>query len=341
MTPPTITLAQIGCGYWGPNLLRNFSATPQCRVKYVVEQSPERRAFVESHYPRTQAIGDVAEALADPAVNAVAIATPAATHHALARKALEAGKHIFVEKPLAMSVPEADDLIALAAKQRLTLMAGHTFLYNDAVIYLRKLVQSGELGRVFYLYAQRLNLGLIRTDINAMWNLAPHDISIALYLLGQKPVAVSASGTDYIQSGIEDVVFLTLFFADKVQASIHVSWLDPNKVRCTTVVGSRKMVVYDDIADDKIAIYDKGIDRAGSDMPFDEVTPQKLVHRAGDILLPRIDFKEPIKREAAHFVDCILTGKTPLTGPEHARDVVAVLEAAHRSLKEQGRQIQL
>ena len=316
--------------------MRNFSAVRNCRVKYVVEVSEDRRKFVDSSYPKTRAIEELKLAMKDPEVNALIIATPATSHFAIAKQALECGKHIFVEKPLAMSVVEVDALISLAEKRELTVMAGHTFLYNAAVDYLRKLVASGELGKIYYLYAQRLNLGVIRSDVNAMWNLAPHDISILMHVLGKKPLAVCATGTDCIQSGIEDVVFLNLQFPDRVQASIHVSWLDPNKVRKTTVVGSKKMAVYDDVADDKIAIYNKGIDRLTPEMPFDEVTPQRLVHRAGDILLPRIEIEEPVKVEAAHFVDCILNRRPPVSGPQNARAVVAVLEAAHRSLKNRG-----
>jgi predicted dehydrogenase len=308
-------------------------------VKTVVEASEDRRKFVSTNYPQTTAAADLATVWMDKAIDAVIIATPAATHFSLARDALESGKHTFVEKPLAMSVKEADELLELARARNLVLMAGHTFLFNAAVNYLKNLIQSGNLGQIFYLYAQRLNLGVIRSDINAMWNLAPHDVSILLYILDQVPVTVSAWGEDYIQKGIEDVVFMKLSFASGVQASIQVSWLDPNKVRKTTVVGSKKMVVYDDIPDDKIIIYDKGIDRAIPEMPFDEPIPQKLIHRAGDIHMPKVSFVEPLKVQAAHFIDCIKTGKTPLSGPENGRAVVAVLEAAHQSLREDGTSI--
>src|ERR1051326_928706 len=230
-------IGQVGCGYWGPNLLRNFSSlSERCRVKYVAETSPTRRRFVEQHYPSTQTTDQWETVVDDPEVDAVLIATPAASHASFARVALERGKHVFVEKPLAMRTSDADELIALAAARQLTLMVGHTFLYNGAVERLRELVQSGELGTIYYLYGQRLNLGVIRSDVNAMWNLAPHDISIAAYVLGQWPAAVAASGTAYVQSGIEDVVFMNLKFPDNVHASLHVSWLDPNKVRRMTVV---------------------------------------------------------------------------------------------------------
>jgi len=336
-------LAQIGCGYWGPNLLRNFSAQPGCHVKWVAEQSPQRRAFVEAGYPKTKAVPDWETALNDPDVEAVIIATPAATHYTLARSALKSGKHAFVEKPLAMSTQEADDLTALAASTGRTLMAGHTFLYNAAVRHVKQLLEKGELGDVYYIYSQRLNLGQVRSDVNAWWNLAPHDVSILLYLMnGELPASVSAHGVDYIQPGIEDVVFAVLTWRNRVTAHIHVSWLDPGKVRKMTLVGGRRMVVYDDVSDDKITLLDRGVDRvpkAGERMDYDQFNAYQLIHRTGDVWLPRIDFQEPLKVEATHFLECIRTGQTPLTGPRHARDVVAVLEAGQQSLREGGRSV--
>ena len=336
MATKQITLAQIGCGYWGPNLLRNFSAQNDCLVKYVVDVSAERRNYVETNFPRTRAIAELETVLNDPEIDAVIIATPAASHHQLGKQALESGKHIFVEKPLATTTKAADELVALAAARGRTLMAGHTFLYNAAVRYAKKLLDEGELGQVYYIYSQRLNLGQVRTDVNAWWNLAPHDVSILLYLMKDElPVSVSAVGVSYIQPGIEDVVFATLKWASGVSAHIHVSWLDPGKVRKMTFVGSRKMVIYDDVGDDKIMVFDKGVDRVpkiGERMDYDQVNYQ-LVHRTGDVWLPRISFQEPLKSEAAHFLDCLRNGEAPLTGPRHARDVVAVLEATQTALR--------
>lgn len=336
-------LAQIGCGYWGPNLLRNFSAQPGCHVKWVVEQSPQRRAFVEANYPKTKAVPDLETSVNDPEVEAVVIATPAATHYPLVRDALKSGKHVFVEKPLAMSTQEADDLKALSASVNRTLMVGHTFLYNAAVRYVKQSLERGELGDVYYIYSQRLNLGQVRSDVNAWWNLAPHDVSILLYLMGgELPASVSAHGVDYIQPGVEDVVFAVITWRSRVTAHVHVSWLDPGKVRRVTLVGGRKMIVYDDVSDDKIAVLDRGVDRvprSGERMDYDQFNAYQLIHRAGDVYLPRIDFQEPLKVEAAHFLECIRTGQTPLTGPQHARDVVAVLEAGQQSLREGGRSV--
>jgi predicted dehydrogenase len=334
---PMVRLAQLGCGYWGPNLLRNFSAQAECHVKLVVDQDPKRRSYVESEYPKTSTATDYRAALDDPDIDGVVVATPASTHYGFAKAALEAGKHVFVEKPLAMSREQADDLIAEAAAQSLTLMVGDTFLYNGAVRHLKRLIQDGELGDLYYIYTQRLNLGQVRRDVNAWWNLAPHDVAILLYLMDwELPETVTATGIAYIQPGIEDVVFASLTWANRMTAHIHVSWLDPGKTRRVTVVGNRKMVVYNDVADDKIAVFDKGIDRVpkiGERMDFDFVDSYQLRQRTGDIVLPRIEFQEPLKVETGHFLHCIRTGEPPLTGPNHARSAVCVLEAVAEALK--------
>lgn len=327
-----IVLAQIGCGYWGPNLLRNFSTQPGGRVKYVAEASAERRAFVESNFPATKAVETVAPVLADPEVQGVIVATPAGTHFTLAREALLAGKHVFVEKPLATRVAEVDELARIARERKLVLMAGHTFIYNAAVRYVKKMIDAGDLGEIRYIYSQRLNLGRIRSDIDALWNFAPHDISIIQYWLGNPaPLSVFRQGMDYSQDGVDDVVFLNVTYPGKIMANIHVSWLDPQKVRKMIVVGSKKMVVYDDIADDKITIYDKGIDRRavlGENMDFDHPLRVEYSYRTGDILQPHVKFTEPLKAEAEHFLDCVRNGKEPLTGVDHARVVVEILERA-------------
>ena len=327
-----LVLTQIGCGYWGPNLLRNFSVLPGCSVKYVVDSSPERRAFVEQHFPNATALEQPGSVLDDPEVDAIIIATPAGSHFALAKDALLAEKHVFVEKPLATTVAEVDELAGIAEKRNRIVMAGHTFVYNAAVRYVKQLIDAGELGDIRYIYSQRLNLGRIRADIDALWNFAPHDISIIQYWLRDaQPVSVKRQGMAYMQEGIDDVVFLSLEYPAKIIANVHVSWLDPQKVRKMIVVGSRKMVVYDDVADAKIAIYDKGIDRKailGQNMDFDNPRASQFNYRTGDVLLPEIRFVEPLRVEAEHFANCIQTGQTPLTGISHARNVVAILERA-------------
>jgi len=339
-----ITLAQIGCGYWGPNLLRNFSARPDARVKYVVEASDERRRYVCNNHPFTQAVPALETVLGDGAVQALVIATPARTHFDLALRGLNSGRHVFVEKPLAMSVGEVDQLAAVAGRQRLTLMVGHTFLYNPAVLVLKQIIDSGELGAICYLYSQRLNLGVVRSDVNALWNLAPHDISIFNFLLGGPPLAVTAHGTDYLRKGIEDVVFAGLEYKDQVGASLHVSWLDPNKVRRVTLVGSRKMVVYDDIADHKLTIFDKGIDTVGNGsnpLPFDKAGMGQLVYRSGPSRHPEVPAVEPLQEEAAAFLTAIREGLPPRSDARCGRDVVAALQAASLSLKENSRRVSL
>jgi predicted dehydrogenase len=324
-----INIAQIGVGYWGPNLLRNLIANKDCNVTTVVDLADERRDFIRGLYPSVNVTADMRQAFDDPSVDAVVIATPAVTHFDLAISALKSGKHVLVEKPMARTVDEVEKIGALAKKNDLTAMVGHTFLYNSAVRYLKQLIDSGELGEIRYIYSQRLNLGRIRSDVDALWNFAPHDVSIVQYLLGDpSPISVVRHGMDYVQSGIDDVVFLNIVYPNKVMAHIHVSWLDPHKVRRTIVVGSKKMVVYDDIDENKIAIYDKGIDRMavlGENMDFDNPDFLKFNHRSGDVLLPKIQFEEPLKLEIAHFLDCIQNGVECLTGTEHAKKVVEIL----------------
>jgi len=324
-----LRLAQIGVGYWGPNLLRNLVANKSCQVKTVADPSRERRDFVRRLYPAIQVTEKTEEVFRDPEIQAVVIATPVATHFDLSSKALWGGKHILVEKPLATSSAEVDQIGILAGRNKLVAMVGHTFLYNSAVRFVKKLIDAGELGEIRYIYSQRLNLGRIRCDVDALWNFAPHDISIIQYWLGDAtPISVSRRGIDYIQPGIDDVVFLNIIYPNKIMANIHVSWLDPQRSRLMTIVGSKKMVIYDDTAENKIAIYDKGIDRKavlGQNMDYDNPLFQEFDHRSGDVLLPKIDFQEPLKVEIDHFIDCIENGTNCLTGVEHAKKVVEIL----------------
>jgi predicted dehydrogenase len=330
--PQTVKIGQIGCGYWGPNLLRNFSNLPNCIVKTVVDNDADRRQYVKRHFPSTDAVSSVDVILKDSEIDGVVISTPAATHFELARSVLEAGKHVFVEKPLATHVSEVDELEEISRKVKKQVMVGHTFLFNGAVRYIRKMIENGELGEIRYIYSQRLNLGRIRSDIDALWNFAPHDISIIQYLLGDPdPIKVARHGMDFIQSGVDDVVFLNIQYSNKVIANIHVSWLDPQKCRKMVIVGSRKMVVYDDVSDDKIAIFDKGIDRKailGQNMDYDRQLGPSFVYRSGGITIPHIPFVEPLKAEAEHFVDCIINNREALTGISHAKRVVSILEKA-------------
>ncbi|MGC8490871.1 MAG: Gfo/Idh/MocA family protein [Syntrophobacteraceae bacterium] len=326
-----IRVAQIGVGYWGPNLLRSLVANSRCRVAMAVDCSEERRAFVQRLYPAVPVASSPEQVFDDDAVDAVVISTPVATHFDLAMKALQTGKHILVEKPMARSVEETEKIGEMALRMNRTAMVGHTFLFNAAVRYVKELIDAGEIGEIRYIYSQRVNLGRIRSDVDALWNFAPHDISIIQYWLGDPtPVSVVRCGADFIQPGIDDVVFLNIFYPGKIMANIHVSWLAPQRSRCMTVVGTKKMVVYDDTADNKIVIYDKGIDRRallGEHMDYDNGHFPTFSHRSGDILLPQIDFQEPLKVEINHFFDCIEHGIPCLTGVEHARKVVEILSS--------------
>ena len=325
-----MNIAQIGVGYWGPNLLRNLVGNPNCIVSKVCDLSRERRNFVKSLYPSVSVTDQIDDVINDKDIDAIVIATPVFTHYDLAIKCLNAGKHILVEKPMASTSKEVETIKNLADSKGLTAMVGHTFLYNSAVRYVKNLIDSGDLGDIRYIYSQRINLGRIRNDVDALWNLAPHDISIIQYWLNEpSPLSISRNGVSYVLKDIDDVVFLNIKYPGGAMANIHVSWLDPHKIRKMTIVGSRKMVVYDDIAENKIIIYDKGIDRLavlGKNMDFDDPSSFSFNHRSGDVVMPKISWQEPLKTEIAHFIDCIENGTPCLTGADHAMKVVEILE---------------
>lgn len=326
----------IGCGYWGPNLARNFNELPDAELVALADLDPERRAYVAGRYPDARVVGPHTDLL-DLDVDAVAIATPVSTHYRIAMDALQAGKHVLIEKPMSRSVAEADSLIEAAARAGRALMVGHTFAYNPAVELLQRLVRGGELGRVYYVNSARLNLGIFQPDINVIWDLAPHDLSILLLILGTRPTSVRAHGKAYVQSAIEDVAWMTLEFPDGVTAHVHASWLDPCKTRRVTIVGDRKMVVYDDVADlDKITIYDRGVEVPPYTDTFGEF---RLSYRYGDVHRPRLDWVEPLKQECAHFVACARNGHRPRSDGHEGRAVVAILEAADRSLAADGARV--
>lgn len=332
-----IRIAVVGYGYWGPNLARNFHQLQGAELIYVVDQNADARARAQRLYgcKTAERLDDI---LADPMLDAVVIATPARTHYVLAQMALDAGKHLFVEKPLTMDVNEGEQLVAHARQSGLTLMVGHVFEYNPAVAYIKQMIDGGDLGELFYLYSRRVNLGRLQSDVNALWSIAPHDISIALHLLGQMPEAVRCQGASCLNGVVEDVVFLTMFFPDNVLCHVHASWLDPSKTREMTVVGSQKMVVYDDVsAEGKVRVYDKGAFRKG-DVTYGDF--QYKLH-SGDILIPRLDMREPLQIECAHFVECVRTGNTPLTDGENGLRVLKVLAAGERSLRNDGEKISL
>ncbi|NCO65769.1 MAG: gfo/Idh/MocA family oxidoreductase [Candidatus Aquicultor secundus] len=332
-----VNVGVIGYGYWGPNLVRNYEQMPESNLVACCDLNPDNLKKVKALYPKVEVTQQIDDLLNNPSIDAVVIASSAATHFDLAKKALLAGKHAMVEKPLTLSSDTSRELIDIADKAGCILMVGHLLEYHSAVDYMRGLIDSGELGDIQYLYTQRLNLGQVRTDENALWSLAPHDISIIFYLLGGKePAEVSARGQSYITEGIEDVVFCSISFKDKTMAHIHVSWLDPHKTRKLTVVGNKKMAVFDDMeSSEKIRIYDKGV----GVNPDYRTYGEDLTLRFGDITIPSIKMKEPLRAECEHFIQSIQTGQRPRSDGYNGLRVVKVLEAAQKSLKSGGKPV--
>ncbi len=309
----------VGLGYWGPNLVRCFNELSDSRVTMICDRDRGRMAAVRDRYPDTKTTTDTQELFASKDVDAVVIATPTITHYDLASRALAAGKHTFVEKPLATTSVECQQLIDQARAANLKLFVGHIFLHSGPVAKLYELVTTGELGQVRYVTSNRLNLGPVRQDVNALWDLAPHDISIILYLLQSLPVSVSCSGQAYLTTGVHDVCNLTMHFPDNRMGIVNVSWLDPHKKRTMTVVGSKKMVCYDDLELEKIKIYDKGVEAPGYSSNFSEF---QFSYRYGDTFSPRIKEVEPLRAECSDFIHCIRTGRYPLTDGLNGLNVV-------------------
>lgn len=320
-----------GVGYWGSKLARNIDEAGGCRLAALCDPDPERLETSGERYREAARCSQLGDLLDRDEVEAVVIATPAYLHAKHVAAALAAGKHVLVEKPLALSATECAELAEQADTTGLTLMVGHTFVYSQPVRVLRSLIRAGELGRILYAYAHRLNLGVIREDLNALWNFGPHDVSILLYLLERMPERVTAQQFSLLNREIEDVVFLVLEFPDEIVAHVHESWLDPRKIRQLTVVGDRKMVVYDDTdVETPLRIYDKGISSLAREDGYGEF---KLETRTGDMIAPRVQTREPLRVEIEHFVECVVTGARPETDARHGRDVVAILEAADHSAR--------
>jgi predicted dehydrogenase len=318
-----------GFGYWGPKLVRNFSEMTDAELAWVSDLDAGRLARVRQHYPAIQTTQSFDEMLRSD-VDAVVVATPIWTHYRLTKAALLAGKHVMVEKPLTADSREAEELTQLAEARGLTLMVGHTFEYNSAVRALREIVSSGEIGEVYYVDAARLNLGLFQTKANVLWDLAPHDLSILLYVLQRDPIAVSARGSSSVTAGIHDVAYMELRFPGNLLAHVHVSWLDPCKVRRVTIVGSKKMVVYNDLHEvEKIRIYDKGVERPYETDRFNDF---HLTYRYGGVNVPYIPTSEPLRSQCEHFVSCIRSGERPQSDGRVGTKVVRILEEANRSL---------
>ena len=334
-----IGIGIVGLGYWGPNLLRNFAEAPGARVRAVCDLEANRLAAAAARYPAVKTTSDFKELLADPSVDAVAIATPVSTHYGLAVAALKAGKHVLVEKPLAASSSEAAKLIEEAERRRLVLMVDHTFVYTGAVQKIASLVGGGELGDLYYYDSVRVNLGLFQHDVNVIWDLAVHDLSIMDHVLPKGPGAVSATGMSHVSGGHENIAYLTLFFDSHFIAHIHVNWLAPVKGRRTLIGGSQRMIVYDDLEpSEKIKLYDKGI--TVNNKP-DSVYQMLVGYRAGDMWAPQLDGTEALKTEVAHFIDCIERQKKPTTDGASGLRVVRLVEAASASMSARGRLIEI
>jgi predicted dehydrogenase len=327
----------IGVGHWGPNLVRNFATHPEARVGTVCDLSEERLDLVHRNIPSIDKFTiDPVETVTDPDAQAVVIATPVKTHFELAKAALEAGKHVLVEKPLCRSVAEGEELVALARRQGKLLCVGHIFLFNNGVRGVRNLIRSGELGRIHYLYSSRTNLGPFRTDVNALWDLASHDLNILNYWLGADPVAVTARGESYLNRGVEDVVVASLTYPNGVLAHVHASWLNPRKVREITVVGENKMVVWNDMdLSEPLRIYHKSVQVEREPVYSDSFGSFRLQVRQGDVVIPHVTGPEPLAAECNHFVDCVLGRATPINGGEVGLRVLRALEAADRSMRNQ------
>ena len=327
-----VRIAAVGCGYWGPNVIRNLAEVPGFELAWICDSDPERLGPVAGRYPFAQATTEIGDVFADRSIHAIYLATPVSTHHTLAHRALELGKHVLIEKPLATTVDRAEALADMATSRGLTLLVGHTFVFSPPVRKVKELIDSGMLGPIYYVETTRVNLGLFQKDVSVLWDLGPHDISILNYWLGEVPVHVTARGRSYVGETLEDVAFLTLEYPSGILAQVQISWLAPSKLRRTSIVGRQKMIVYDDLEPvEKVKIYDRGVDRQPAS--FGEF---QLTYRSGDILSPRLDTTEPLRIECEHFLECIRTGRTPDASPRSGVDVVRVIQAAERSLRAGG-----
>lgn len=333
-----IKLGIIGCGYWGPNLVRNFNSINGVEIAYCADLDENRLSHIKSLYPRIEVTREYSKILNDKKVDAVIVATPVETHHKIVKDALNADKHVLVEKPITNNSKAAAELIKLAEKNKRVLMVDHTFEYSAPVRKIKEILKSNELGNILTIDMIRVNLGLFQEKINVIWDLAPHDVSMLLYYLEEMPLTARAIGQSYIRDGIEDDAHLTLEFSNKIMANMHVSWLDPCKIRRTTIVGNKKMLVFDDVVqDEKIKIYDKGVTIQKNNIPkqpyYDTYEQWVLTYRTGDVYAPRVENREPLNMMASHFIDCIKNNKKPLTDGNSGLRVVKVIEAAQKSLK--------
>jgi len=333
-----INIGVIGYGYWGPNIIRNLGQVQGASVAMCCDSDPTRLGKVKVQDPSLETTTDVDQLLKNPKIDAVAIVTPVGTHYELARKALEAGKHVLVEKPLTASVSEAESLVAIAEKRKLTLMVDHTFIFTGAVRKMKEIVDRGDLGNLLYFDSVRINLGLFQKDVNVVWDLAPHDIAILEHLIDERPVSVCANGASHFKKGMEDVAYMTLYFQSGLIAHFHNNWLAPVKIRTMIVCGTQKMIVYDDMeASEKIKVYDRGVEVKTPD----EIRETLVSYRTGDMWAPRLETTEALKLMTSEFVECVQTGRKPITDGIKGLDVVRILEASEMSIKRKGKEVKL
>lgn len=335
-----LNIGIIGYGYWGPNLVRNFSANEEARIAFISDQNRKALDRAENGYPnkKIRFCTDYRDVARSKEVDAVAIATPVSTHYAIAKEALQNGKHIFVEKPFTYSVKEAEDLIRLSEKKRLKIMVDHTFLFTEVVKKIKELIEKKELGEIYYYDSTRVNLGLFQHDVNVIWDLAPHDFSIMDYVIKKKPTSIVTTGTKHFDRGLEDLAYVTAYFDDNLIAHFNVNWLSPVKVRTTLIGGEKKMLVWNDLErDEKIKVYDKGVKIDSAEGLYNLL----VEYRSGDMWSPRIEHTEALKRETEYFIDCVKSNKTPINDGYSGLRIVKMLEAADKSLKAKGKQVKL
>jgi predicted dehydrogenase len=333
-----IKIAVVGYGYWGPNLVRNFQETEGAKVTFCCDTDTQRLKLVKSKYPQIETTSNYDEIIDDPEVAAIVIATPVATHYGFARKALKYGRHVLLEKPFTTSVAEAERLIELAARKNLRLMVDHTFIYTGAVRKMKEIIDSGDLGQLYYFDSVRINLGLIQKDVNVIWDLAPHDIAIMESLVNEAPVGVCATGASHMGNGIENIAYLTVYFDNGLMAHFHNNWLAPVKIRTILLGGSKKMILYDDMeTSEKIKVYDRGVE-INSQEGDHQV---RIGYRLGDMWAPKLDPTEALSLMAQEFVDSIQNGRAPLTDGISGLNVVKILQASEKSIKHRGREVKL
>ncbi len=334
-----LNVGVIGVGYWGPNIIRNFDGCSETNMVMASDLKAERLSFIQKKHPALKTTTDFNDIINDATIDAVAICTPVFTHYELAKKALQAGKHVFLEKPMTSTSAQAEELVELAAKKNLVLMLDHTFIYTGAVQMIKKFVDAGDLGDIYYFDSVRINLGLFQHDVNVIWDLAPHDISIMDHLLQLKPESVVATGADHVGKGLEDVAYMTVYYPNNVIGHIHANWLSPVKIRQTLIAGTKKMIVWDDnIPNEKIKVYDTGIT---VNRTKDEIYDTLIQYRTGDMWAPKVPITEALSLEVNHFADCIKNNKTPITDGVAGLNVVRILEASEKSIKARGKEIKL